>query len=42
MIIEAKQNNHNFKYPWMTFILAPYTLPIFIGMKFEEKSNQNP
>ena len=36
MILEAKEHNDEFQSPWMIFILAPFTLPVFIGIKLEE------
>ena len=41
MMIEAQQHDDNFKFPWLIFILAPFTFPMFIGMKLEEKNNNN-
>ena len=41
MMIEAQQHDDNFKFPWLIFILSPFMLPLFIGMKLEEKSNNN-
>ena len=41
MLVEAKNHNDNFEYPWLIFILSPFMLPLFIGMKLEEKSNNN-
>ena len=36
IILESKQENNEYENNWIIFILAPFVLPILIGIKIEE------
>jgi hypothetical protein len=40
MIIEDDKKNGEHKYALITFILAPFLLPIFIGMELEKQTKK--
>jgi len=36
MIVASNEKNGKYKYAFIAFILAPFLLPIFIGMELEQ------